>query len=62
MQSLCTVLRLGMTQGMYYTRRGLFTCVAAALSVDVLNVDAQPYHLVFRLSTGFVDFVVSTKH
>lgn len=61
-QSLCTVLGLGMTWGMYNARRGLFTHMTVTLSADIPDIDARPYHLIFGLSTCLVDFVVSTKH
>ena len=62
MQSLCMVLRLGMTWGMYKAGRGLFTHVTVALSADIPDIDARPYRPIFGLSTCLVDFIVSTKH
>jgi len=50
MHSLSTILRLGITWGKYNVRRCLFACMTAALSADILSVDAQPYHLAFGMS------------
>ena len=59
--SLSTILRLGITQGTYNIRRCLFACMTAALSADILSIDAQPYCLAFGMSISSVDSVLSTN-
>ena len=59
LHSLSTILGQGMTQGTYNVGNCLFACATAALSVDILSVDAQPYRLALGTNVGSADFVVS---
>jgi len=59
--SLSTILGLGISQGTYNVGRGLFACMTATLSADVLSVDAQPYRLAFGKNFGSTDSVVGTN-
>ena len=56
MHSLGKILGLGITRGTYNVGRCLFACATAALSADILSVDAQPYRLAFGTSVGSADF------
>ena len=56
-----TIFGLGMTQGTYNVGRGQFMCATAALSADILIVDALPYRLVFRVHAGPAGFHCKSK-
>ena len=59
LHSLGMILGLGITWGTYNVGNCLFVCITATLSVDILSIDAQPYHLAFGTSVGSADFVIS---